>query len=139
MPRNNRRVVVASLVVGLGLGGAAGARAEDDSGFAHIFAQDDVQRVLSDDLPVITGDIESGLGGLGDLLGEGGLLGGILGGTDDLVGGVLGGLGLGSDPELEIQPVPSGEDSFEDPNVAGGLLDNLFSINSIADSLAGRL
>lgn len=136
MSRNTKRVAFASLVLGLGLAGTATAGARVPADLDDIFATNDVERVFQSDLPAITGDIESGLGGL---LGDQGLLGGILGGTGGLLDGLLGGLGLGSDPELEIQPIPSGENSFDNPNVGGGLLDGLFGINSLTESLAGHL
>jgi hypothetical protein len=147
MTRNTRRLAVASLTLGLGLAGPA-AMAADGSGLADIFAFGDVDRVVNEDLPTITGDIE---GGLGSLLGgdSGGLLGEILGGTGGLLDGLLGGLGGGlgaglgvvPDHELSIQPIePIGDgERLEDPKVAGGLLDGLLGLGSITDSLAGRL
>jgi hypothetical protein len=131
MSRKTRCAAVASLALGLSLAGmtAAGAR--------------DIQSVFAEDLPAITGDVE---GGLGSLLGDGGLLGGILGGTedllggtDDLLGGVLGALGLADEPDVSIQPVPPMDGSLTEPKVGGGLLDNLFGVASITESLAGHI
>ena len=136
MSRNRKRAqraAVASLVLGLGLAGPAAMASFNP--LADLLDVGDVGRVVDDDLPHITGDVDHGVG---DLL-SGGLLGGILGGTDELLGGLLGGLGLSGDADLEIQPVPSLEGSLTEPAVGGGLLDSLFGVSSIADSLAGRL
>jgi hypothetical protein len=138
MSRTIRRAAVASLVVGLGLAGPAAWAADGFSPFGDLLNIGDVGRVMDDDLPHITGDVQDGLGGLlgGD---TGGLLGGILGGTDGLLGGLLGGLGLSGDTDLEIQPVPSLDGSLADPKVGGGLLDGLLGIGSLTQSLAGHL
>ncbi len=139
MSRNTRRLAAASLAfgLGLGLGGTVAAQADDGPETPDFFGTD-VGDVFADDLPVITGDIEGGLGSL--LSGDSGLLGGILGGTGGLLDGLLGGLGLVNDPELSIQPVPPLEGpALEHPKVAGGVLDNLLGIGSLTESLAGRL
>ena len=132
MARKIRRAAMVSLVLGLSLSGTAGAQALD---LDSIFGVEDVDRVVSDDLPAITGDVE---GGLGALLGDAGLVGGILGGTDDLLGGVLGSLGLAAEPDLSIQPVPPMQHTLVEPKIGGGLLGGLFGIGSLTESLAGR-
>lgn len=156
MSRNTRRVAIASLAIGLGLTGTAAAMAEDDPNpLAGFLGLEDAGRVVTDDLPVITGDVESGLAGL--LSGDGGLLGGILGGTGGILDEVLGGLGAGLGdglgtglgdglgtvlrPDLSIQPVPTigGGDLLEDPRVGASLLGGLLDIGSITGSLAGHL
>jgi hypothetical protein len=136
MSRTIRRAAVASLVVGLGLAGPA-AMAATFNPLADLLDVGDVGRVVDDDLPHITGDVDAGVGDL--LTGDTGLLGGILGGTDDLLGGLLGGLGLGGGPDLSIQPVPTLGGSLDEPAVGGGLLDSLFGVSSIAQSLASRI
>ena len=141
MARNTRRLAVASLTLSLGLAGPA-ALAADGAGLGDVFGFGDVQRVVNEDLPTITGDIEGGLGGLTGLLsGDTGLLGGLLGGTGGLLDGLVGGLGLGLEPELSIQPIqPIGDgERLENPRVALGLLDGLLGLGSVTDSLAGRL
>ncbi len=134
MSRTIRRAAVAFLVLGLGLAGPA-AWATDSFNFLNLDTRD-LGRVMNDDLPHITGDVEDGVGGL--LAGDTGLLGGLLGGTDGLLGGLLGGLGLGG-ADLEIQPVPSLGGSLAEPKVGGGLLDGLLGLGSLTQSLAGHL
>jgi hypothetical protein len=136
MSRTIRRAAVVSLVLGLGLAGPAAWAADGFNPLADLLDVGDVGRVVDDDLPHITGDVEDGVGGL--LAGDTGLLGGILGGTDDLLGGLLGGLGLSGDTDLEIQPVPSLGGSVGEPAVGGGLLDGLLGIGSLTQSLAGH-
>ena len=132
MSRNRKRAALASLVVGLGFAGPAALA----NPLADLFDMTDVGRVVETDLPAITDNVDDGLG---SLLGDTGLLGGILGGTDELLGGVLGSLGLASDPEVSIQPVPPMQGSLAEPKVGGGLLGGLFGLSSLTDSLAGRL
>lgn len=155
MPRITRRLAIASLALGLGLAGTAAAVAQDGPDLGDILSINGVDRGIADDLPVISGDIESGLAGL--LGGDTGLLGGILGGTGGILGEVLGGLGsgfgdgLGTDlgtglgpvlePDLAIQPVPTigGGEVLENPRVGAGLLGGLLDIGSITGLLAGHL
>ena len=154
MSRKTRRVAIASLALGFGLAGPVAAGAKAGPALGDILSLTGVGGV-ADELPVITGDVESGLADL--LSGDGALLGGVLGLTGGVLNEVLGGLGsglgdgLGADlgtglgtvlePDLSIQPVPTvgGEDMLEAPRVGAGLLDNLLGLGSITESLAGRL
>lgn len=157
MSRTARRVAIASLAFGLGFTGTAAAMVEDrdPDPLAGFLGLQVVDGVVGDDLPAITGDVESGLAGL--LGGDGELLGGILGGTGGILDEVLGGLGhgLGADlgrgfdgglgeffgQDLAIQPVPTigGGELLEDPRVGAGVLGGLLDIGSITGMLAGRL
>ena len=149
MPRTTRRLAIASLALALGYAGTTTAVA---AGLDDILGINGVEHGITDDLPVITGDIDSGLAGL--LGGNSGLLGGVLG-TVGIVGDVLGGLGtgfgdgLGSDihlgpvdrPDLSIQPVPTVGSGpvLENPSIGGDLLGGLLDVGSITGLLAGRL
>lgn len=138
MTRTTRRLTIASIALALGLAGTAPAGADHDADLGGILDVTDVGRIVTEDLPVITGDLE---GGVADVLaGGGGLLGGVLA-SDGLLGGLLGGLGAGRDPNLSIQPVPTvgGTQMLEGPRIVGGLLDGVLDLGSISDSLAGRL
>lgn len=155
MSRTARRVAIASLALGLGFTGTAAAMVEDNgsdplAGFLGL----EVVGGVADDLPAITGDVESGLAGL---LGGGDLLGGILGGTggilDEVLGGLGDGLGNGIDggpgggigaflgQDLAIQPVPTigAGETLENPRVGPGILGGLLDVGSITGLLAGRL
>ncbi|MGH8994355.1 MAG: hypothetical protein ACRDYV_03955 [Acidimicrobiia bacterium] len=134
MARNTRRLAAASLALGLGLA-STGTAAQAGTGLRGILGIGDIEHGVTEDVPIIAGDLETGLGTL--LGGDAGLLQ-ILGGTGDLLGGILGGLGLGQDTDLSIQPVPSGP-ILERPRVGAGLLGNLFGLASITESLAGHL
>jgi len=152
MSRIARRAATASLALGLAFTGTAAAVAADDAHrVAGFLGLGDVERLLADEVPAITSEVESGLAGL--LSGDGGLLGGVLGGTGGILDEVLGGLGGGLDdtlgdglgtllgPDLSIQPVPTigGGAFLEDPRVGGGILGGLLDIGSITGLLAGRL
>ena len=156
MSRIARRAATASLALGLVFTGTAAAVAADDAHrVAGFLGLGDVERLVADEVPAITGEVESGIAGL--LSGDGGLLGGLLGGTggilSEVLGGLGGGLGSGLDgtlgdglgtllgPDLSIQPVPTigGGAFLEDPRVGGGILGGLLDIGSITGLLAGRL
>lgn len=138
MPRTTRRLTIASLALVLGLAGTAPAGAGHDADLGGILDLSDVGRVVTEDLGVITDDVEGGLAGL--LGGDRGLLGGVVG-SDGLLGGLLGGLGARPEPDLSIQPVPTigGGRVLEEPRILGGLLDGLLDLGPISESLAGRL
>ncbi|MGH9040679.1 MAG: hypothetical protein ACRDZ3_10670 [Acidimicrobiia bacterium] len=136
MLRNTRRVVVATLALGLGLAGTTGAQADPLlGGFLGLTG---LERVVEVDVPDISDDVEGGLAGL---LGGNDLLGELLGGSDGLVEGLFGGLGLIAEETLSIQPTEpiGGANSFVAPRVGGGLLGGLLNLGSITHSLAGQL
>ena len=141
MTRKTRRI--AASMLGLGLGVTALAPALADPGLpGRVIDFGDTDRIIDNDLPVILGDVEHGLGAapglLGGLLGpagSGGLLGALLGGVDELRDAPVVGGGSVGEGSYVGRGVLGGDDGVATPGGLGGLL-HLGSLNSI---LAGLL
>lgn len=142
MTRNTRRIAASILGLGLGVTALAPALADTGRRGGQIVDFGDTERIFNEDLPIIFGDVEHGLGAapglLGGLLGPastGGLLGALLGGVDQMRDApVVGGGSVGAGSAIG-RGVLGGDDGIAATGGLGGLL-QLGSLNSI---LAGLL